>query len=88
MNFPNPSRSYDESKKRICFWGYDKTLEISFYVELEALERLCPDMEFVETGFLKAFDTVRTRIYEVADKVYKQGKNGLFAYILAAKDFK
>jgi len=87
VNFPNPSRSFDATKNRVQFWGYDRTIEISFFVELDALKKLCPDMNNVEAGFLKAFDTARKRIYEVADKAYVRSNKGCYAYSLAAKDF-
>jgi hypothetical protein len=87
LNFPNPSRSFDASSSRVCFWGYDSTIEISFFVEAGALKRLCPEMGSAETGFLKAFDAARNRIHEVADEVYVRGGKGSCAYVLAADDF-
>ncbi len=89
LNFPNPSRSFDESGERIRFWGYDRAIEVSFFVEGEALKRLCPDMGTAETGFLQAFDQVRSRIHEVADKVYVRGGHGKSAraFVLSAADF-
>ena len=87
LSFPNPSRSFDASKSRVCFWGYDRTIEVSFFVEAAALKRLCPEMTGAEAGFLKAFDTVRSRIQEVADSVYARGGNRSYAYSLAAEDF-
>ena len=87
LSFPNPSRSFDASKSRVCFWGYDRTIEVSFFVEADALKRLCPDMTGAETGFLKAFDAVRNRIQEVAGKVYARGGKGSYSYRLAAEDF-
>ena len=87
LSFPNPSRSFDASKSRVCFWGYDRNIEVSFFVEADALKRLCPDMTGAETGFLKAFDAVRNRIQEVADKVYARGRKGSYSYSLAAEDF-
>jgi hypothetical protein len=87
LSFPNPSRSFDASKCRVCFWGYDRTIEVSFFVEADALKRLCPEMTGAETGFLKAFDAVRNRIQEVADKVYARDDKGSYAYSLAAEDF-
>ena len=87
LNFPNPSRSFDSVKNRVRFWGYDSALEISFFVEADALKRLCPEMSSVEAGFLKAFDAARTRIHEVANKAYERGSKGTYAYILAAEDF-
>jgi len=87
LNFPNPSRSFDASSSRVCFWGYDSTIEISFFVEAGALKRLCPEMSSAEAGFLKAFDAARKRIQEVADEVYVRGGKGSYAYTLAADDF-
>jgi hypothetical protein len=87
LNFPNPSRSFDATKNRIRFWAYDSAIEISFFVEADALQKLCPEMSNVEAGFLKAFDAARKRIHEVADKVYVRGRKGSFAYSLAAEDF-
>jgi len=62
-------------------------IEIPFFVEAEALHKLCPDMKNVEVGLLKAFDVAKNRIHEVADKVYLRGQEGYFAYILTAEDF-
>jgi len=87
LNFPNPSRSFDATRDRVRFWGYDSAIEISFFVEANALRKLCPEMSNVEAGVLNAFDAARKRIHEVADKVYVRGRKRTFAYILAAKDF-
>jgi len=89
LHFPNPSRSFDEIHNCVLFWGYDKTMEVSFFLDVAALKRLYPKMANVESEFLKSFDTARERIYEVADKVYRQGGGGkgTYAYVLAAKDF-
>lgn len=89
LNFPNPSRSVDTTKSRVRFWGYDSTIEISFFVEANALRKLCPEMSNLEGGLLAAFDAVRKRIHEVANEVYVRGGGGkgTYAYVLAAKDF-
>jgi hypothetical protein len=87
LHFPNPSRIFDASKNRVQFWGYDSTMEVSFFVETDALKQLSPDMSKTETEFLQAFDAARDRIYEVADKVYVRGGKGTYAYNLAAEDF-
>lgn len=86
LSFPNPSRSFDASKNRVRFWGYDRSIEISFFVGEDALKQLCPDMNSAETEFLQAFDAERNRIYEVADKVYGRDK-GSSAYVLSSEDF-
>jgi hypothetical protein len=87
LSFPNPSCSFDATKKRVDFWGYDNVIEVSFHVEAEALKKLCPRMGDAEAGFLKAFATVRKRIHEVAENVYGHGGKNIYAYILVAKDF-
>lgn len=87
LNFPNPSCSFDATKGRVDFWGYDNVIEVSFHMEVGALKKLCPQMGDTETGFLKAFDTARKRIHEVAEQIYGRGGKNTYVYILAAKDF-
>ena len=86
LSFPNPSRSFDASRNRVRFWGYDQALEISFLLEEDALKKLCPDMNRAEAGFLDAFDAVRTRIHEAADRVYVRSGRRSHVYCLAATD--
>ena len=87
LNFPNPSRSFDAESHRILFWGYDNIIEVSFFLETDALEKFNPEKISTEAGFLKIFDNVRDRIYEVADKVYTRAGKSSHACILAANDF-
>jgi len=87
LSFPNPSRSFDASRSCVLFWGYDSAIEVSFFVEVNALKQLCPEMSGAETAFLKAFDAARNRIHEVADIVYVRSCKGSYAYTLAADDF-
>jgi hypothetical protein len=87
LSDPNPCRSFDISHRRVCFWGYDSTIEISFFVGTDVLKRRYPDMSDAESGFLQAFDAALNRIHEVADKVYARGGKGSYAYTLAAEDF-
>jgi hypothetical protein len=86
LSFPNPSRSFDASRNRVRFWGYDQALEISFFLEEDALKKLCPDMNCAEAGFLDAFDAATTSIHEAADKVYVRSGRRSHAYCLAATD--
>lgn len=87
LSFSNPSRSFDESHSRVCFWGYDRTIEIAFFVELDALKHLCPNMDNVESAYLRAFDDALTQIHVIADKAYKHDGSGSYSYILTVKDF-
>jgi hypothetical protein len=87
LSFPNPSRSFDGSRNRVCFWGYDRAIEISFFAEESAMLKLCPELEPVEAGFLSAFDGARTKIRRAAMKVYVRGAGRASGYSLIADDF-
>lgn len=87
LSFPNQSRSFDATRNRVRFWGYDSAIEISFFVEADALQKLSPEMGGAEAGILQAFDATRERIHEVADAVYELGRKSSYTYILAAEDF-
>lgn len=87
LSFPNPSRSFDVNRNGVFFWGYDNVIEISFHIEANALQKLCPEMSGSEADVLQAFDASRKRIYKAADKIYVRGSKGTKAYILAAEDF-
>jgi hypothetical protein len=85
LNFPNASRSYDETRNLVRFWGYDSALEICFFIEVGALCKLMPQTKNMEADCLEAFDTAREHIFEAARKVYARGRCG--PYLLAAADF-
>lgn len=85
--FPNESRSFDETRNRVCFWGYDSAIEISFYVAADALQTISSEMEDTAEGILRSFDAARERIHEVARKVYAAGHKGSYAFDLIVKDF-
>jgi len=90
LNFPNESRSFDTTKNRVRFWGYDGAIEISFFVEADALQKLgplSPEMSSVEAIILKVFDAARERVHKVANKVYRRDRNGSYDYSLVAADF-
>lgn len=88
--FPNQSRSFDGAKNRVRFWGYDSAIEISFFMETSALQKISPDMpdrDDAEAGILQAFDAARDQIEKVADRLYLRSKKNAYAYTLAAEDF-
>jgi hypothetical protein len=88
VSFPNPSRSFDARQNRIRFWGYDSTMEISFFVEASAMQKLCPEVTNEEAALLDAFDRVCTRIHEVAEKVYARNRrSNSYTCILHETDF-
>ncbi len=85
LDFPNRSRSYDAKRNLIRFWGHDSALEISFFIEVEALRKLCQQTMDDEVSYLAAFETVRDRIQDAARRVYSRTQKD--AYLLAATDF-
>ena len=85
VNFPNQSRSYDATRHAVRFWGYDRSMESSFFVSADALRQIQPNLQIGETGFLRAFDAHRELIYAIAAKVYARGRRG--SYDLTVADF-
>jgi len=85
LSFPNQSRSYDNTRHAIRFWGYDSAMEASFFVTAEALRHLQPGLPTDEASLLEAFDSNRDRICAAAAKVYARGNRG--SYDLLASDF-
>jgi hypothetical protein len=85
LSFPNRSRSYDATRRAVRFWGHDSAMEASFFVTEDALERIQPNMQRNEAGFLSAFDSHRELICATAVKVYKRGRRG--SYDLVSADF-
>jgi hypothetical protein len=83
--FPNQSRSYDVTRDAVRFWGYQSSMECSFFVTTGALKRVQPDLEADEAGFLGAFDANRDLIYKIAAKVFARGRRG--SYELVTADF-
>src|SRR5260370_5644351 len=84
LNFPNPSRSYDATRRAVRFWGHDSAMEASFFVAEDALKRIQPDMRFDEAGLLRAFDSNRDLIYATPAKVYRSGHQGSYNRVSAA----
>ncbi len=78
VHFPNQSRSYDATRHAVRFWGYDRSMENSFYVSADALQQIQPDLQLDEASLLRAFDINRDRIYAIAAKVYARGRKGSY----------
>jgi Protein of unknown function (DUF1488) len=85
LNFPNPSRVFDPSRRAVRFWGHDSAMEWSFFVTEEALRLLQPNAQRDEVSLLSAFDANLTAIYAAAMKAYQRGRKG--SYELGATDF-
>jgi len=76
--FPNRSRSYDATRRAVRFWGYDRSMEYSFFIMADALKQMQPNLQVDAIYILRAFDVNRERIYEIAAKVYARGRKGSY----------
>ncbi len=87
LNFPNPTRSYDEQRNAVRFIGYDGVFEIRFMVEAAALAGgAAQECESFEAKCLSAFDGLRASIHKVARAAYASRR--LSSYTLSAADFR
>jgi hypothetical protein len=84
LKFPNYSRSYDRTRQAVRFWGYDTSIEYSFFVTVGALLRVDPHLRRDEEGFLGAFDANRDLICQTAAAVHSRGRK---SYELVGTDF-
>jgi hypothetical protein len=78
INFPNRSRSYDATRRAVRFWGYDRCMETSFFVTVDALKQIQPNLQLDAVELLRAFDINRDRIQAAAAKVYARGRRDSF----------
>ncbi|WP_245321934.1 DUF1488 domain-containing protein [Bradyrhizobium sp. LTSPM299] len=85
IEFPNHSRSYDQTRRAVRFWGHDSAIEASFFIDEGALKRIQPDARPDESGFLNAFDSNRDAICAAAARIYVRGSRG--SYNLVAANF-
>lgn len=82
LEFPNRSRSYDETRRRVRFTGHDGMFEVPFSVETGALRAAADG----EAHYLAAFDAARATIHEVAREIYGNTRRTL--YVLTVADFR
>lgn len=85
LNFPNQSRSYDEARGCVSFWGHESAFEVTFQVDESALRRISPDAQQDEASLLRTFDGNRVRIQKVAGAAFSRQRKSY--YRLSAADF-
>jgi hypothetical protein len=73
LNFPNRSRSFDETRNAVRFLGYDGMFEVRFLVQAEALKAKASS-PVSEADCLAAFDAARDSIYDAARKAYARSR--------------
>ena len=89
LAFPNPSRSFDEARNAVLFFGHDGVFEIRFFVEAGALAKwgmALPVSGMSDANCLSIFDAVRTSILEVAREAYANARRSY--HTLTAADFR
>ncbi len=87
LSFPNPSRSFDATRNCVCFWGYDESIEVTFYLDVCALEKLSHGISGLEEDCLEAFDTRSNRIHQVADEIHRKRGGSVYSHKLTEDDF-
>jgi len=86
IRFPNTSRFYDPTRDAVHFWGYNQSMETSFFISTAALQKLSPGTPRREDALLAVFDSNRAQIFEVATRVYGHGRLGI-SYDLTSANF-
>ena len=89
LDFPNPSRSFDEARNAVRFVGHDGMFEVPFFIEADALASVSAKgggMEAAEAACLAAFDATRRRLHDIARKLYSHGRQT--SYIITAADLR
>jgi hypothetical protein len=85
ISFPNHSRSYDGSYRRVRFLGYDGVMQVAFFLQADAHQSIDPSARVDEASLLRVFDRNRDRILDVASGAYRATRKP--SYFLAAADF-
>src|ERR1700733_14975914 len=85
IDFPNHSRSYDQTRRAVRFWGHDSAIEASFFISEDGWRQIQQNGGADELGFLNAFDSNRDLICAAAARIYVRGSRG--SYDLVAANF-
>ncbi|WP_192244644.1 DUF1488 family protein [Mesorhizobium silamurunense] len=87
LEFPNPSRSFDEARNAVRFIGHDGMFEVPFFIEGDALAATGRrGLETAEAACLAAFDAARHSIHTRARKLYAAGRRT--TYTITAADMR
>jgi hypothetical protein len=71
----------------VCFWGYDKSIEVSFYLDVRALQKLSHGASELEADCLEAFDASSNQIHKVASRIHGKRGGSVYAHTLTEDDF-
>jgi hypothetical protein len=85
LQFPNRSRSFDTTRGCVRFSGYDRTREVPFFIEEDAVRGVDGGSLTNLDALLAALDRHRDRICKAADRAYGRRREG--SYTLKRTDF-
>lgn len=71
LSFPNPTRTYDETRSLIRFIGHDGLNQILFLLPIAVFDREGVPGRRKERDYLLAFDRLRDRILTTARQAYQ-----------------
>lgn len=71
LSFPNPTRTYDETRSLIRFIGHDGLNQILFLLPVAVFDREGVPGRRKEHDYLLAFDRLRDRILTTARQAYQ-----------------
>ena len=86
LSFPNPSRGFNTTRNCVCFWGYQDSIEVSFFLDVSALQKLTGGKMETEADCLEAFDAASDQIHKVAARIHKKRGGGVYSHALSVKD--
>lgn len=86
LDFPNPSRSFDEARNAVRFIGHDGMFEVPFFIEADALASTITKGGGLEAACLAAFDAARRSIHDIARKLYSRDRQT--SYTITAADIR
>jgi hypothetical protein len=71
----------------VCFWGYDQSIEVSFYLDVRALQKMSHEACQLESDCLEAFDSASNQIHKVADEIHRKRGGSVYSHKLTEADF-
>ncbi|WP_213304974.1 DUF1488 family protein [Paraburkholderia sacchari] len=74
LNFPDPNRAHNASRRCFFFSAYDIAREIVFMADNATLTNLNPGMASDEAALLAVFDRSRDQILVLGRSLYKGGR--------------
>ncbi|WP_438750913.1 DUF1488 family protein [Pararhizobium sp. O133] len=84
LSFPNPTRTYDETRGLIRFIGHDGLNQVLFLLPVAVFDREGAPGRRKERDYLLAFDRLRERILTTARQAYQSRRRQTIELDLSA----